>query len=113
MDMDKWTIILIAAAVSIVWMMGKRYFGRNKQKKDESIYMDVNTWFHKAQEMIAAVEEDIKKERAAKWGALSEEEKIKNIEEFMIVTFGPMETKKYTVEEKLRLGKTNFLLRGY
>ena len=112
--MDRWQIIVIALVVGVIWWFAKRHFGQKKEQKDQgsTIYMNVNTWFHKAQEMISVMDADIKKERKAAWQAMPQEEKMRLTEEFMAETFGPDESKKYNADEKLELGEANYMLRG-
>jgi hypothetical protein len=111
--MDRWQIIIIAVVVGVIWWFAKRYFGKKKEDaKSSTIYMNVNSWFHQAQEAIAVMDSDIKKQRISDWDALSKEDKLKSTEEFMERIFGPEEFQKYTDEEKLQLGRANYLLRG-
>ena len=111
--MDRWQIVIIAVIIGVVWWFAKRYFGQKKQSGEtQTVYMNVNTWFHKAQEMMSIMDADIKEQHTEAWGKLSDEEKLRSTEEFMKETFGPDEPQKYTLQEKLQMGKANYILRG-
>jgi len=110
--MSRQQIIIICVVIIIVWTGGKWLINRLKPKKQEEVkeHEDVESWYSRAQDRIAAMYDETLKEREAAWEALSDDEKLRISDEFILDAFGPQQNRKLRVEEKLKIGKARSIL---
>ena len=119
MDENRTLIIIVCVVVAVGWMLLKKVFNRNKEQKrepreekDVSTTSDVESWYSKAQDRLAAMDEDLRQEKESEWGELPREEQLKISGNFMVNNFGERIVQSYSDDEKLKVGKAHFLLRG-
>ena len=110
--MERWQIIVIAVVASIIWMIYKRRTGRTKStfSGDFPKRQTVESWYRLAQEKAADLEAEIKTQKEKRWSEMSQEQQLAYTESFLETTFGSLAKTKYSTDEKLQLGKTQFLI---
>ena len=110
--MDRWQIILIAVIASVVWMVYKRATGKSKSTSSRVMprRQSAEAWFHEVQGKVADLEAGVKAEREERWAKMEEAEQLSFSDAFLEQTFGGATIARYTNEEKLQLGKAQYLI---
>ena len=108
--MDRWQIIVACVVFIVIWMVGKRLFQKpdgaaKSEARDVSAQDNVETWYSRAQERAAALDEQTTAARTKAWENLSAERQLDLAEEFIGSGFAPKLLDIYTREEKLKIGR--------
>lgn len=109
--MDRTLIIILCVAFIVVWMLGKRFFGKKKEPQSgaNELMRQVETWYSVVQEQVALMDESLRAEREAEWNALPEAERIQMANDFFTRHFGEQSVAVYSTEEKLRVSSAWFI----
>ena len=109
--MDRTLIIILCVAFIVVWMLGKKYFGKKKEPEGgaNDLMRKVESWYSVVQEQVAFMDEATRSQRETEWNALPEAERIRMSNEFFISHFGDQSVSIYNTEEKLRVSAAWFI----
>ncbi len=113
--MERWQIVVLCVIGAVVWMLFKKFRNRGKEQKTDSnptSTSDVESWFSKAQDRLAVMDEDMRQEKESEWSQLPPEEQLKISDSFMLNNFGDRVARSYSDEEKVKVGKAHYFLRG-
>ena len=110
--MERWQIIVIALVASVVWMVYKRYTGRNKEPYTQRMptRQGADQWYRDAQEKIANIDDEIKKQRESSWSEMDQDQQLAYSKAFLEGAFGSAVLTRYSTEEILQLGITQFII---
>ena len=109
--MTNWRVFILAVAFIVVWMVGKYLIKRSKERKEspDSMMDDVEQWYSKAQDRLAAMDDDARVAGETEWDGLDRMEQLTVSDQFMRRRFGDAMTDSYTNDEKLTLGRAYFM----
>ncbi len=109
--MTNWRVFILAVAFIVVWMVGKYLIKRSKERKESPNRAtdDVELWYSKAQDRLAAMDDDARVAAETEWDGLDRMEQLTVSDQFMRRRFGEAITDSYTNDEKLTLGLAYFM----
>lgn len=104
--MDRGLIIVLSVAFIVVWMLGKRLLGKNKNRTNPAndVLNQVEIWLGIAQEQVALMDKSVRARREEKWNTLPTAERVELTDQFLIRHFGNRARDLYRTDEKLRIG---------